>query len=146
MRFADPEELGGLQVIDRNDVSLGQQNGFPAPGSVPPGGRTIIRLRGDLGFDAAPALRERLIDVLHHGTDLLVLDLSHVSTCDPAGLAVLIGTQRRARLLGITMRLAAPSLPVNKVLGATGLRRNFTICSDLSSALAPERHEPARLA
>jgi anti-anti-sigma factor len=116
---------------------------FPGPRSVPPSGRTIISLRDGLDFTAAPALRERLIDALHRGTDLLILDLSHVPSCDAAGLAVLIGTQRRARLLGITMRLVAPSLPVSKVLGATGLKRNFTICSDLSGALAPERHEPA---
>lgn len=117
---------------------------FPAPRSVRPGSRTIVRLRGDLGFAAASALRERLIDVLHRGTDLLVLDLSDVSTCDAAGLAVLIATQRRARLLGVTMRLVAPSLPVSKVLSATGLSGNFMICSDMSDALAPDRHAPAR--
>jgi anti-anti-sigma factor len=119
---------------------------LPGPRSVPPGGRTTVILCDDLDFAAAPALRERLIDVLHRGTYLLILDLSHVLSCDAAGLAVLIGTQRRARLLGITMRLVAPSLPVSKVLGSTGLKRDFTICPDLSSALAPERHEPAGLA
>ncbi len=118
----------------------------PGPRSVPPSGHTIVSLCDDLDFAAAPALRERLIDVLHHGTDLLILDLSHVPSCDAAGLAVLIGTQRRARLLGITMRLVAPSLPVTKVLDSTGLKRAFTICSDLSFALARECHEPAGLA
>lgn len=92
-----------------------------------PTNRTIIRLRADLDFAAAPALRERLIDVLHRGTDLLVLDLSQVQLCDAAGLAVLVGTQRRAGLLGIPMRLVAPSLPVSKVLGSTGLKHYFTI-------------------
>jgi anti-sigma B factor antagonist len=133
MHFKAPQELG-----------VG--GAFPAPRSVRPGGRTVVRLRGDLGFTAASAVRERLIVALHRGTDLLVLDLSDVSTCDAAGLAVLIATQRRARLLGITMRLAAPSLAVSKVLGATGLRGNFTICSDMSVALAADWHEPARLA
>jgi len=118
----------------------------PGPRSVPPGGHTIVSLCDDLDFAAAPALRERLIDVLHRCTDLLILDLSHVPSCDAAGLAVLIGTQRRAGLLGITMRLVAPSLPVTKVLDSTGLKRAFTICSDLSFALARECHEPARLA
>jgi anti-anti-sigma factor len=118
----------------------------PGPRSVPPGGHIIVSLCDDLDFAAAPALRERLIDVLHRGTDLLILDLSHVPSCDAAGLAVLIGTQRRAGLLGITMRLVAPSLPVTKVLDSTGLKRAFTICSDLSFALARECHEPARLA
>ena len=92
---------------------------------------------------AAPALRERLIGMLHPGTRLLILDLSRVPSCDPAGLAVLIGTQRRARLLGIVVRLVAPSLPVAKLLRLTGVDRSLTICPDLPAALAGERHEPA---
>lgn len=95
--------------------------------SAPPSDRTVVRLSGSLDFAAAPALREQLIDVLHHGTGLLILDLSHVLSCDTAGLAVLIGTQRRAELLGTTMRLLAPSPPVAKVLRSTGLGRSFCI-------------------
>jgi anti-anti-sigma factor len=106
------------------------------PGAAPPGGRTIIRLGGALDLAAAPALRERLIGVLHQGTSLLILDLSCVLSCDVSGLAVLIGTQRRARLLGGGVLLAAPSLPVMQLLRSTGLDRNFTIYPDLSGALA----------
>ena len=58
-------------------------------------------------------------------------------------LAVLIGAQRRARPLGIVVRLVAPSLPVSKQLRLTGLDRKLTICPDLTAALAGERHEPA---
>jgi anti-anti-sigma factor len=120
---------------------------LPRPRPAPPAGRIIVSLRGGLDLAAAPVLREQLIDVLHRsaGTDLLILDLSHVPACDPAGLAVLIGTQRRARLLGMGMRLVAPSLPVSKVLHSTGLERSFTICPAMSSALAPEQHEAAFL-
>ena len=107
-------------------------------------GRSIVRLRGPLDFGAAKELRERLIDVLNRGASPLILDLTHVSSCDAAGLAVLIGTQRRARLLGIMMRLAAPSLPVTRLLRSTGLYRSFTICPDLGGALASELDEPAR--
>jgi anti-anti-sigma factor len=115
------------------------------PGAGLPAGRTIVRLRGALDVAAAPALRERLTSLLHPGTRLLVLDLSRVPSGDPAGLAVLVGTQRRARQLGISMRLAAPSLPVAKLLRLTGLDRTLTICPDLRCALA-EHHEPARAA
>jgi len=52
------------------------------PGAGPPTGRTIVRLDGVLDVAAAPALRERLIGLLHPGTRLLVLDLSRVSSCD----------------------------------------------------------------
>jgi anti-anti-sigma factor len=109
-----------------------------------PAARTVVRLRDALDAAAASALRERLIGLLRPGMRLLVLDLSRVPSCDTAGLAVLIGAQRRARLLGIVMRLAAPSPPVAKVLRRTGLDRSLTVCPDLSSALAVERHEPAK--
>lgn len=113
------------------------------PEAGPPTARTVVKLQGALDVAAAPALRERLIGLLHPGTRLLVLDLSRVSFCDSAGLAVLIGAQRRARVLGIVMRLAAPSVPVAKLLRFTGLDRSLTICPDLRGALAVERHEPA---
>jgi anti-anti-sigma factor len=105
--------------------------------------RTVVRLRDALDVAAAPALRERLIGLLRPGMRLLVLDLSRVPSCDSAGLAVLIGAQRRARLLGVVLRLAAPSPPVAKLLRLTGLDHSLTICPDLSGALAEERHEPA---
>jgi anti-sigma B factor antagonist len=81
--------------------------------------------------------------LLHPGLRLLVLDLSRVSSCDSAGLAVLIGAERRARVLGIAMRLAAPSIPVVKLLHRTGLDRGITICHDLRGALAADG-KPAR--
>ena len=112
--------------------------------AAPPSDRIVVKLSGGLDSAAAPALREQLIDVLHRGTGVLVLDLSRVLSCDTAGLAVLIGTQRRARLLGIMMRLAAPSPPVTRLLRSTGLYRSFTICPDLGAALASELDEPAR--
>jgi anti-anti-sigma factor len=114
------------------------------PLADPRSGRTVVRLRGALDIDTAPALRERLNDVLHRSAGLLVLDLAQVASCDAPGLAVLIGTQRRAELLGIMVCLAAPSLPVTKVLRSTGLDRSFTIYPDLSGALATEWREPAR--
>ena len=99
-------------------------------------GRSIVRLRGPLDFGAAKELRERLIDVLHRGASPLIIDLSRVPSGDAAGLAVLIGTQRRARLLGSEMLLAAPSPPVAEQLRSTGLRRHFPIYPDIPAALA----------
>jgi len=93
--------------------------------------RRIVRLSGSLDFAAAKELRERLIDVLHGGASPLIIDLSRVPSADAAGLAVLIGTQRRARLLGSDMLLAAPSPPVAELLRSTGLRRHFTIYPDV---------------
>jgi anti-anti-sigma factor len=123
-----------------------RENDMTATSILPPGGRVILRLRDALDIEGAPRLRERLIGVLRRGPGLLILDLSGVPSCDVVGLAVLIGTQRRARQLGIEVRLAAPSLPVAKVLCSTGLDRSFTICRDPSGALASEFPLPASAA
>jgi anti-sigma B factor antagonist len=104
--------------------------------ALPQPAHTIVHLCGDLDIATAPALRERLLSVLWSGRRLLILDLSGVSFCDAAGLAVLVGTQRRATLLGITLRLAAPRPLVTKVLRVTGLDRSLTIHPTLPDALA----------
>jgi anti-anti-sigma factor len=98
---------------------------------------TIARPEGDLDIATVPALRERLLGVLGPGVRLLIIDLSEVSFCDVSGLAVLIGTQRRARARGITIRLAAPRPQMAKLLRITGLDRSFTICATLDDARAP---------
>lgn len=99
---------------------------------------TLVRLRGDLDIATAPALRERLLALLmlHPGMKALILDLSAVSFCDASGLAVLIGTHRRAALLGITLHLAAPRSRVAELLHLTGLDRSLTIHPTLPDALA----------
>lgn len=89
--------------------------------------RTIIELRGDLDIAAAPALREHLLDALSHSTNLLILDLSEVRFCDASGLAVLVGTQHRAQLLGVTLYLAAPRPQIAEVLRITGLDRGLPV-------------------
>jgi anti-anti-sigma factor len=101
-----------------------------------PTSTTVVRLDGDLGLAAASALRLRLMSALRPGTTRLVLDLSRVQSCNPAGLAVLISTQRHAAERGIVVLLAAPSPPAAELLHSTGLDRCLTVCPDLPGALA----------
>jgi hypothetical protein len=58
---------------------------------------------------------------------LLILDLSRVRFCDASGLAVLVGAQHRAQLLGVTLYLAAPRPQIAKVLRITGLDRGLRL-------------------
>jgi anti-anti-sigma factor len=141
--YAGTEPFPGGGCASRTVAGITSRQAGGRPGADMPGDRTIVRLGGALDVAAAPALRERLIGMLQTGTRLLIVDLSHVTSCDPAGLAVLIGTQRRARQIGIVMCLAAPSPPVAKLLRLTGLDRSLTICPDLLGALAVEQREPA---
>ena len=115
-----------------------------APGLALPaqtaGGITIAELSGELDIACAPALREQLLGLLRPGR--LVIDMSKVSYCDAGGVAVLIGTGRRARLLGGFLRLAAVSPQVGQMLHITGLRQQLGV-SPPSRPRQPARRLPA---
>ena len=148
-----PAILAAINAADRptDGAAVGKRSPAAAPGSslvgdaigprgaIPPADRTtIIDIGGVLDRAAVSVLRERLIGVLHRGTILLVLDLSRVLSCDVSGLAMLVGTQHRARRLGSVVQLADPSPPVAKLLRSTGLDRSF-ICRDLPAAPVVKR-------
>ena len=96
----------------------------------------VARLSGDLDVTTTAALRERLFGMLSPSVRLLIIDLSGVSFRDVAGLAVLIGTQRRAAAHRITVRLAAPGPQTARLLRITGLDRRLTIYPTLADALS----------
>ena len=98
------------------------------------GGYVIAEIRGELGIASAPALREQLLDLLSAASHL-ILDLSAVEHADASGLAVLVGSGRRARLLGGSLRLAAPSPEAVRVLSATGMDRHLNIYPTVRAAI-----------
>jgi anti-sigma B factor antagonist len=100
------------------------------------GGITITELSGELDLARAPALREQLLGLLGPGSSRLVIDLSKVGHCDASGLAVLIGTGRRARLLGGFLRLASVSPQVDQGLHITGLRPHLGVFPTVQAATA----------
>lgn len=99
------------------------------------GTHIIAALTGELDIGSAPALREQLLNLLRPADSRLVLDLSAVSYADATGLAVLVGTGRRAGLLGGFLRLAAPVPAVTRVLRLTGLYWQFDIFPSVRAAI-----------
>ncbi len=98
-------------------------------------GYVVTVLSGALDVACAPALREQLLHLLRPATSRLVIDLSLVAHADAAGLAVLVGTGRRARLLGGSLRLAGLTPAVAMALGAVGLDRQLEIFPTVRSAV-----------
>ena len=99
-------------------------------------GYLIAVLSGGLDGTRATALREQLLRVLRPAASRLVLDLSLVSHVDAGGLAVLVGTERRARLLGGSLRLAAVKPAVGMAVRAAGLDRLLEIFPTVQSAVS----------
>jgi anti-sigma B factor antagonist len=103
--------------------------------------RTIVKLSGELDVASAPEVRERLLSALSPRTpSRLMLDLSKLEFIDSSGIAVLVNTERRARLVGCTVVLVAPQAPVWRVLEICGLQHHFLIAENLT-ALAESRPE-----
>lgn len=105
------------------------------------GSTTIAELRGELDITDSPRLRDQLLGMLRRSSSRLVIDLSGVTHCDTSGLAVLVGTQRRARLLGGSLHLAAVPPHVGEVLRITGLDRHLDIFPTVHAAtISAQRH------
>jgi len=99
-----------------------------------PHGCTIVTLCGELDIASAPDLRERLLAILCRQTPgLLILDLARLEFIDSSGIAVLVNTERRARLLGWSLVLVAPQAPVSRILHICGLEQLFPIFENVSA-------------
>ncbi len=105
------------------------------------GGYVIAALSGELGIASAAALRDQLVRLLRAASHLII-DLSAVEHAEAGGLAVLVGIGRRARLLGGSLRLAAPSPEVARVLSATGLNQHLDIFPTVRAATAGQARLP----
>jgi anti-sigma B factor antagonist len=84
---------------------------------------TIMPLNGRVDATTVGELRDRLHAAVDGGAGVMVLDLTEVDRIDATGLAMLVGTHRRA--LGAGRRLILRGTPrrVERLLGASGLGR-----------------------
>jgi anti-sigma B factor antagonist len=105
------------------------------------GGYVIAALSGELGIASAAALREQILSLLRAASHLII-DLSALEHADAGALAVLVGSGRRAKLLGGSLRLAAPSPEVARVLSATGLNQHLDIFPTVRAAAAGQARLP----
>jgi anti-sigma B factor antagonist len=129
---------GLLRGPDRGHVmhAVTGRGHHPALSTRTERGCLVAVLSGALDVTRAPALREQLLSLLRPAASRLVLDLSLVSHIDASGLAVLVGTQRRAGLLGGSLRLAAVRPAVDMAVRAAGLDRLLDVFPTVQSAVS----------
>jgi anti-sigma B factor antagonist len=120
----------------RATAAVTGQTDIPALLTRAEDGCVVVILSGAFDITRAPVLREQLIRLLRPATCRLVLDMSLVSRVDAVALAVLVGTARRARLLGGFLRLAAVGPAVAMAVCAAGLDRQFEIFPTVRSAVS----------
>ena len=93
-------------------------------------GHTVLAVSGEVDVYTAPALRDRIADLLDSGQHQLVIDLGGVEFLDSTGLGVLVGGLKRVRL-----SLVCPQERVLKLFRITGLDEVFTVHSTVDEAL-----------
>jgi anti-sigma B factor antagonist len=86
------------------------------------GGRTILRVSGELDLYTAPRLREAVVGATDDGATDVVVDLDDVSFIDSSGLGVLVACLKRVRERGGSFAVVAgESSPLHRLLALTGL-------------------------
>jgi anti-anti-sigma factor len=84
---------------------------------------TIMAINGRIDATTVTLLRDQLHSAVDGGSGAVVLDLSEVELVDAVGLAMLVGTHRRALRAGRQVILRDTPPRVHRLLAATGLDR-----------------------
>lgn len=100
-------------------------------------GKVVVHVHGALDADTAPALNDRLLDIIDgQGNRQVVLDLRRTTCVDASALRVLADAQERMDGYGGELLLSGPTGTVEEQLRDIGLEEAF--------AITPEWTHPAR--
>jgi anti-anti-sigma factor len=80
-----------------------------------------IQLAGELDASSAPALRDRIVELISEGCVHLVFDCSRLQFIDSTGLGVLIGARARALAANGSVVLEGVSASLHRLLVVTGI-------------------------
>jgi anti-sigma B factor antagonist len=105
--------------MDGSGSTLAESPGFRAEASRNGNNSATVRLLGELDIASADAAR-RALEQLDAGTQQIVLDLSHITFCDAAGMRFLLTAQEQARTTGRDLVVRHASKAVRRVLALTG--------------------------
>lgn len=124
------------------DVPWDEAPGFCAEANGNGSNSATMRLHGELDIVSAGAAR-RALEQVGAGIQQLVLDLSHITFCDAAGVRFLLTAHEQARTAGRDLIVRHPSRSVRRALALTGDLPAICL-ADPSPDEAPERADPRR--
>jgi anti-sigma B factor antagonist len=87
----------------------------------------VVDLQGEVDIYTAPQVKEAINLLLGNGCHQLVINLHRTNYFDSTGLGMLVGTLRRARERGGSVRLVSPTGSVRRLLEITRLTYSFPI-------------------
>jgi anti-sigma B factor antagonist len=102
-----------------------------AAGDVP-----VVAVSGEVDVYSAPALKEKLTELLKSGAKSLVVDLSDVAFLDSTGLGALVEARAATSEAGGTLPIVCGQERILKRFTITGLDGVFDIYPTVDEALA----------
>ncbi|MEK8170498.1 STAS domain-containing protein [Streptomyces sp. M19] len=95
-----------------------------------------VTVKGELDAESGRLLHQELSRQIAAGRRHLVLDLADVPFMDSSGLSIVIRTHNAVRDLAGSLRLAAPTDVVRRLLDLTGISMSTPLYDDVETALA----------
>ncbi|MFF7408230.1 STAS domain-containing protein [Streptomyces lydicus] len=106
----------------------------------------VVAVQGDLDADTGTYLHHQLANQLVHGRRHLVLDLRAVPFMDSSGLGIIIRAINDTKRVDGSVRLAALSPALRRLLDLTGISVTTPVHADPDEALAAIPRTPAHAA
>ncbi|HET9590310.1 MAG TPA: STAS domain-containing protein [Anaerolineales bacterium] len=100
------------------------------------GRASVMKVKGRVDSDSAPALDTALTKLLNDGKNKIVLNLQSVDFLSSAGLRAIVKAYQGAKKSGGNLRLAAVSQPVEVVLRTVGMMQMLQMYPTDQEAMA----------
>ncbi|MEU6172463.1 STAS domain-containing protein [Streptantibioticus parmotrematis] len=102
---------------------------------VPESWLAVVKIGGELDVDTATKLHHQLANQIAHGRKHLVLDMEEVPFMDSSGLNIVLRVNREVRLVDGSVRIAAPTSGVRRLLELTGVNLNTPVHDTVEQAV-----------
>jgi len=99
-------------------------------------GCTVVAVRGEVDLATAPALKNRLLELVTGGVTEIVVDLTQTDFLDSTGLGAVVAAYKRVRAHDGHLTLVATAPRVKRVFEITSLNRVVPICGSIEEACA----------
>lgn len=97
-------------------VKVEEKNGF-----------SVVKVEGEVDLFNSQDLKSDVENLINSGKVKLILDMTKVSYIDSSGLGILVGINKRARMRGGFLRLAALPPDIKHLFEMTKLDKIFDI-------------------
>lgn len=104
-------------------------------GNVP-----IVAVTGDVDVYSAPALKDKITELVGAGESTLIVDLGNVAFLDSTGLGALVEARTATTEAGGALPLVCNQERILKLFTITGLDGVFTIHRSIGDAVAQLAH------